>query len=128
MDNLDMAGQPWEQKEEQQLIKEYLVDKLNLLEICENHKRNPGGITSRLKLLKLVDINEETRGYSEYLKSDLYKEILKNKQIKNKKKKAEVITSSNFEITILKNEILSLKKDVKEILRLMNELYEFESQ
>ena len=31
MDNLDMAGQPWEQKEEQQLINEYLVDKLNLL-------------------------------------------------------------------------------------------------
>ena len=33
--------------------------------------------------------------------------------------------SSNDEIIELKNEIISLKKDVKEMLRLIHELYDF---
>ena len=35
---------------------------------------------------------------------------------------------SNNEILDLKNEIIILKKDVKEILRLLNELYDFENK
>ena len=38
------------------------------------------------------------------------------------------LDTSSAEIAELKNELLSLKKDVKEILRLMNALYDFESQ
>jgi len=38
------------------------------------------------------------------------------------------LDTSSAEIAELKNEVLSLKKDVKEILRLMNALYDFESQ
>ena len=35
---------------------------------------------------------------------------------------------SNNEILDLKNEIISLKKDVKEILHLLNNLYDFENK
>jgi len=38
------------------------------------------------------------------------------------------LDTSSAEIAELKNEVLSLKKDVKEILRLMNAIYEFETQ
>ena len=38
------------------------------------------------------------------------------------------LDTSSAEIAELKNEVLSIKKDVKEILRLMNALYDFESQ
>uniref|UniRef100_A0A6C0K3P6 Uncharacterized protein n=1 Tax=viral metagenome TaxID=1070528 RepID=A0A6C0K3P6_9ZZZZ len=38
------------------------------------------------------------------------------------------LDTSCAEIAELKNEVLSIKKDVREILRLMNAMYEFESQ
>ena len=128
-DNFKFAGKPWIQQEDQQLIKEYTVDKLNLLDICKIHKRNPNGITSRLKKLNLINMRQNVSGYSEYLESNLYKEIREKKEGKRKNKiDAKDNVSSNTEITELKNEIVSLKKDVKEMLRLIHELYDFESQ
>ena len=79
-DDFKYAGTPWGFEEDQLLIKEYTVDNLNLLKICEIHKRKPGGIISRLKQLNLIDIRQNTRGYSEYLKSDLYKELQAKKR------------------------------------------------
>jgi len=78
-DDFKLAGKPWSNEEDQQLINEYTVDKLNVLEICEIHKRKPGGITSRLKRLNLIDIRQNARGYSEYLESDLYKVLQEKK-------------------------------------------------
>ena len=128
-DNFKFAGKPWIQQEDQQLIKEYTVDKLNLLDICKIHKRNPNGITSRLKKLNLINMRQNVSGYSEYLESNLYKEIREKKEGKRKNKiDAKDNVYSNTEITELKNEIVSLKKDVKEMLRLIHELYDFESQ
>jgi hypothetical protein len=79
-DEIKLTGKPWTYEEDQQLIKEYTDDKLNLLEICEIHKRRPGVIINRLKQLDLIDVRQNTRGYSEYLKSDLYKELLAKKK------------------------------------------------
>ena len=78
-EDFKLAGKPWSHEEDEQLIKEYTVNKINLLEICEIHKRKPGGITSRLKRLKLIDMKQNARGYSEYLESDLYKELCTKK-------------------------------------------------
>jgi hypothetical protein len=134
----ELAGQPWETSEDSQLIKEYTVDKLSVLELCKIHKRMPGGIISRLRHLDLVDMRSKARGYLEYENSDLYKEICKNKMLAKEKRKEiknELQITNNTveikqlkEITEMKASINSLKKDVKEILRLMNMLYEFESQ
>jgi hypothetical protein len=134
----ELAGQPWENSEDNQLIKEYTVDKLTVLELCKIHKRMPGGIISRLRHLDLVDMRSKARGYLEYENSDLYKEICKNKMLAKEKRKEiknELQITNNTveikqlkEITEMKASINSLKKDVKEILRLMNMLYEFESQ
>jgi hypothetical protein len=77
-----LAGKPWSPQEDEQLIKEYTNDKLGLLRLCEIHKRNPGGITSRLKRLNLINIRQEARGYEEFINSDLYKDSIEKKMVK----------------------------------------------
>ena len=133
------AGKPWPKSEDEQLIKEYNVDKLKLLELCTIHKRMPGGITSRLKRLNIVDMRNKVRGYSEYVKSDLYKEISKTKDERRVERKIDapkqaLITASFTSSKNDTHDIMQLKKDVKEIkenvnkiLELMNAVYEFQT-
>ena len=152
----NLAGKSWEKKEDDQLIKEYNIDRLNLLDICKIHKRMPGGIVSRLKRLNLVDINYKIRGYKDYQHSDIYKKICKyraeNKlDIKAENKNVCLISEDNTDIILnniddmyrptarlyrkqMSSDIIQLKKDVKEIkesvskiLELMNAVYEFEN-
>jgi hypothetical protein len=133
------AGKPWGQIESQQLVKEYNVDKLNLLEICNIHKRMPGGITSRLRRLNLVDMKSEARGFSEYQQSDLYKQICIINQEKfagksGNNKQTPIVSASTPAATNNTSDIAQLKKDMKEIkenidkiLELMNAVYQFET-
>jgi len=72
------AGRAWTYTEEEQLKKEYTIDKLNLMELSKLHKRLPGGITSRLRKLNLINFAQETRGYTEYQRSELYKLVTEN--------------------------------------------------
>ncbi len=70
----------------------------------------------------------------EYKNSALYKEIVSNAKVadadKKVKKEAKLNTSNTYsnEIAELRKEVVVLGKDVKEMLRLMNALYDFESQ
>jgi hypothetical protein len=140
MDNSEeyaSIGEPWEKNEDDQLIREYNVDKLTILEISKIHKRMPGGILSRLKRLNLINMRKDARGYLVYQQSDLYKRIKKERIIENINKhenKKQILLTNNT--TIVKNDtndIIELKKDVKEIketmnkiLELMNAVYDFE--
>jgi len=133
MDDYSLRGQPWEKDEDQQLIKEYTVDKLTLMQLCKIHKRMPGGITSRLVALKLIYRRDSVRGYTDYQESDLYKEICKTKlENKNNRKEIKAQGISVPQRTLdplaeLRKDVNELKKDIKEILRLMNALYDFEA-
>jgi hypothetical protein len=138
----NLAGEPWENKEDEQLKKEYNIDKLTILEICKIHKRMPGGIISRLRRLDLIDMRHKARGYEEYQQSDLYKEICKNKK-ENKEKRIEKKVGSKIQPTIntvfkktvneltdiiqIKSDINEIKGDVKKIIELINAVYDFES-
>jgi len=136
----NLAGQPWEKKEDDQLIKEYNINMLNLLDICKIHKRMPGGIVSRLKRLNLIEDKYKIRGYEEYLQSDLYKEkqeIRKEKRLERKKENNNICLISQDDSILETNiidtttytdrqkvriqrkqipsDIIELKKDVKQI-------------
>ena len=134
----------WEMKEIDDLKREYLTNQLSVSEIADIHRRTPGAIACRLKNINVIVAHTLARGYSEYKNSKLYDEIIwtsktqsSERVIKRESKlktKIEprvdsyaIITTSK-EINELKDEVISLKKDVKEILRLMNALYDFESQ
>jgi len=148
----------WSEEELKQIKDEYETKELSISEIADIHRRTPGSIAFKLKNIDLIPHYTVSRGYSEYIHSALYKEIVENGKNEYNEKKAkkeaitaeknviregkiaerplrvrgaaatEVITTQSKEIAELKNEIISLKKDVKEMLRLMNSLYEFETQ
>jgi hypothetical protein len=70
------SGAPWFESEVETLKKEYTEDKLNLLQISKLHKRTPGGIATRLVILKLADDINNVNGYLDYKSSFLYKDAL----------------------------------------------------
>ena len=131
------AGKPWSQIESQELVKEYNTDQLNLLDICKIHKRMPGGITSRLRRLNLVDMRSEARGFSEYQQSALYKEICKSNEEKFAGKSGNnkqtfiaptpITTNNTSDITQLKKDVKEIKESINKILELMNAVYQFET-
>lgn len=119
----------WSDNEIQQLKTEYEINEMTISQIADIHYRTPGSISYKLKKLGLISNNILSRGYYEYKNSDLYKKIVEankgNDNFHNIKKKIKLPFSEIYE---MRNEILDLKKDVKEILHLMNAVYDFEKQ
>jgi hypothetical protein len=132
--------EPWNDKEDNDIQIEYETKELNIMEIADLHHRTPGSIAYRLHKKGIISKHILARGYSEYTSSKLYKEIIesgKKNIVENKVKKETKIKTKvdTFSVTIafneineIRNEIIELKKDIKEILRLMNALYDFESK
>jgi len=145
----------WSEKELQDIRTEYETKEMTISQIADLHNRTPGSISYKLKKIGLITHNTLSRGYLDYKNSDLYKQIVEEGDAKKKVKKevnlkakiegdaekkvkkevklkAKIVglpVSTPFrEILEMRNEITDLKKDVKEILRLMNALYDFESQ
>jgi hypothetical protein len=67
---------------------------------------------------EIVETSNRIKSASEVKKEAKLKEKMDNKPVR----------TTSGEITNMQNEIDDLKKDVKEMLRLMNALYDFESQ
>ena len=126
--------EPWSDKETQEIRCEYVIKGMTISEIADIHHRTPGSIGHKVKNIGLVEHFTLSRGYMDYKNSKLYKEIISTNINKNKQPKLTTQIENTRpirqreEIRIIRNEIDELKKDVKEMLRLMNALYDFESQ
>ena len=141
------AGEPWTPEEERQLDKLYNLDLLDIMEISKIHCRAPGGILSRLKLLKYITHRQLARGYDLYKKSNFYKQAIQiNKEnYKNNltEKLEQTIKANQLDNTLIsicnndyielqhdvkeiKNEIKDLKNSIKELVEMMKAVYEFE--
>jgi ATP-dependent DNA helicase PIF1 len=77
------SGSSWASEEDARLREEYERG-LSILEIGIIHKRTPGGISARLKVLELITSTQKVNGYAEYKKSELYKEIMEKEGIRKK--------------------------------------------
>ena len=141
------AGEPWTPEEEIQLNKLYNTEMLDIMEISKIHCRAPGGILSRLKLLKYITHRKLARGYDLYKKSNFYKQAIQiNKEnYKNNltEKLEQTIKTNQLENTLIsinkndyvelqndvkemKNNIKELKNTIKELVEIMKMVYEFE--
>jgi hypothetical protein len=104
---------------------------MTISQIADIHRRTPGSISYKLKSLGLIIHNALARGHLDYKNSNLYREIIDAGLScdAEKKVKKETKTKAKIDNALeMRNEIADLKKDVKEMLRLMNALYDFESQ
>jgi len=77
------SGSSWASEEDARLREEYEKG-LDILEIGVIHKRTPGGISARLKVLELITSTQKVKGYAEYKKSELYKEIMEKEGARKK--------------------------------------------
>ncbi len=142
------AGEPWTPEEERQLNKLYNEDLLDIMEISKIHCRAPGGILSRLKLLKYITQRQSARGYDLYKKSNFYKQAIQTNKENYKKnlteKLEQTIKSNQLDNTLIsicnndyvelhddvkemKNEIKDLKNSIKELVEIMKAVYDFEN-
>ena len=141
MEKYSNSGQKWSEREDEQLIRLYNVEKLNIGEICKQHKRCLGGITSRLQKNGIFP-----RGYKEFITSDDYEEmkeykrlyhaeICKKKEENDNIEKKKTKKNDNILITIkqsdydeLKEEITELKSELSEIKTMIKRLaiYDFD--
>ena len=145
MEKYSNSGQRWSNDEYQQLLHLYNVEKLNVGEICKQHKRFLGGITSKLKNEGIISFCEEARGYKEFVISDEYEDMKYEQKLYHDKKykkkegiqinKNKTIKNDNVLITIkqsdydeLKEEITGLKFELLEIKNMIKNLsiYDFD--
>lgn len=146
---------PWTGEELTIVKQQYNEDGLDIIQIGNIHYKTPGQVSYLLRKLGMIDVRFDARGYDEYIKSELFQEIQRRgdafkkelKQQDRDSKKDHVILTSRQEqrqerrremqqttknqqdaIEMLSAEVNIIKNDIKEILRLMNALYEFENQ
>jgi hypothetical protein len=120
MSNLTNIGARWTKDENDQLIRLYNEEELNILEIAKIHKRAPGGILARLVMNKIINEKEEARGYDEFIsnKDIITKEVKDVYKDKMKEKKEKEIEKE--EILISRQEYIELKNELKDIKNLLN--------
>lgn len=139
LDYYNRQKEVWDDKELCDIKNEYETKELSISQIADIHHRTPGSISYKLKNLGIITNHTLSRGYLEYKNSILYKEIVEtgkafdakkkvNKETKLKLKTEIPIINRTNNIAELRKEVAFLRKDVKEMLRLLNALYDFESQ
>lgn len=79
-------GKKWSQEEDDQLLRLYNEEKLDIIEIAKQHSRLPRAIAVRLVKHEVISNEFEANGYSNYKNSDYYKETMEQKNITKKEK------------------------------------------
>ena len=138
----ERMGEKWGSDEITKLLSS-IENKTSIEDIAKEHRRTVGGINTRRRCLAVDYWFNEKKSKDEIMRitgltlADIDDAIkrkesaLRLKKIIEENKNEIPNTTESLqskEIAELKEEVLSLKKDVKEMLRLMNALYDFESQ
>ena len=122
----DRSGAPWDDEEDAVLKKEYIDEEQDVMQIGISHRRTPGGICYRLKNLGSISSQKDARGYVDYVKSPLYRDIVSNSQDirkeKNEKQNKNRKHAPNLDVMDIYNELADIKKDIRLLHDSVNEL------
>lgn len=99
------------------LKKLYFEENKNILEIGSILNRTPGSIAWELECSGLVKRRQLTRGYFEYVNSDIYKQNMKPKELKQE------LSSSNPNL-----EAKMLKKSIRDIINKNNKTIDIKNK
>ena len=88
-------GRPLTSDDDAQLIKLSNEDSLDIIKLAIIYKKSPGAIGARLKHLNIILYTRLTRGYNDYLNSDLYIEACENNRYNKKSKRTRFLTELN---------------------------------
>lgn len=133
-------GKKWTQEEDDQLLRLYNDEKLDIIDIAKQHRRLPRAIAVRLVRTGIITNEFEAKGYSIYKNSDYYKETMEQKKTVKKEKLVSKDTPDNYLITINRNDYLRLSDDITEmkqniftlssnmteLITMIKSIYEFE--
>jgi hypothetical protein len=135
-------GKKWTQEEDEQLLRLYNKEKLDIIEIAKQHSRLPRAIAVRLVKHEVISNEFEANGYSNYKNSKYYKETMEQKNSIKKEKPTmkKIQEDNNYLITINRNDYLRLQDDInemkqniftlntnmKELITMIKSIYEFE--
>lgn len=108
-------GKKWTQEEDNQLLRLYNEENLDIIDIAKQHNRLPRAIAVRLVKHEVISNEFEAKGYTEYKNSDYYKEMMEKNYIKKEKQTKTLQENNNILITINKNDYLQLQQDITEI-------------
>ena len=99
---------------DENIRKLYCLDNKDIIEIGKELNLTPGSVAYSLKKMNIILSKKLANGYNTYITSDSYKEICKNKSIKNSNSK---ITKPNVirEKNNYKEQITKIMHDNKEI-------------
>ena len=136
----------WNEDQDNLLVKLYVQNEKNIMEIAELCQRTPGAIAARLVILNLIPERKKARGYFQYINSEIYQEVCSRKKNRKKGRKTEnsvkettnttdnkVKPSNNkedikTEIQEIKMEIKNVTELVKKMYDMMESIYEFENK
>jgi hypothetical protein len=143
LSHYDKRSIKWTDEEIKEAIRQYSSHQ-TVNDIAYYFRKTPGQILYLLKKEKLITSDEFLRQLVIYQESSLYREIVQQNVDDRERKKEKKVTPPKEQakskednpprqrmkddIKHLREEMETIKKDVKEILRLMNALYDFESQ
>jgi hypothetical protein len=109
----------WGIDEIEQLKNEYIHKELSIMEIGIIHQRTPGAIGYKLKSIKIIRTNRDARGYNDYTKSVLYKNIVDIcKKEKDKNKTFRHTNEINKKEEDLINKIKYYKDNMEQLIRI----------
>lgn len=114
-------GKSWTKDEEEILVREYTIDKLNINEIALNHKRKRGGIRTRLIKLGLIESNKNPVEQStEDTLNNIYQNIIneytnKENELAAKIKYYNEHKEQLIRIKLLEAEFTNLQNDINTI-------------
>lgn len=130
MESSTMTGKKWTQEEDDQLLRLYNEEKLDIIEIAKQHSRTPRVIIMRLIKNKVFKYDFEANGFIDYKNNYCYKEnnitkikkVIDSIKIINEDENKNDYLQIKEDITKIKEDIITLNSNITELITMIKQI------